>query len=89
MHQSLVLFHSLSFLSKSRNGAFDAVEDDVLDLELVLVVGVMLCEVTELLKKKKEFQKMFSYNWNLTWVKCRQLFASSGETKSSAILMQL
>ena len=51
------MLHSLSFLSKSRNCALDTVEDDVLDLELVLVVGVMLCEVTELLKKKT-FKKL-------------------------------
>ena len=62
MQQSLVLFHSLSSLSKSRNCAFDTVEDDVLDLQLVLVVGVVLRQVAELLKKKW-LKKMVFNNW--------------------------
>ena len=48
----LLFFYPLCSFSQPGNGTFDAVEDDVLDLQLVFVVRVVLRQMSELLKMK-------------------------------------
>ena len=57
------LFH---FEVEPGNSALDAVVDDVLDLELVLVIGVVLSQVTEFLKTTSAYC-VFSQTTRSIW----------------------
>ena len=57
----LLFFYPLCSFSQPGNSTFDAVEDDVLDLQLVFVVRVVLRQMSELLKTKTKI-KFFSWS---------------------------